>query len=112
MKSHKLSFLAAISSIALLTGSAFAQGSMNNFSQALDHSGKAVGNSVVGTVKLSAAVVGAPLYVSGKIGEAMGEAGTGLMDFANSNDDEPLPLTEENVSVGPDPKSALNQGAI
>ena len=98
--------------LVVFSSQSFAQGSMQNFSTALDNSGKAVGNSVVGTVKLSAAVIGAPLFVSGKIGEAMGDAGEGLIDFANSTESESLPITDENITTGPNPKQALNQGAI
>ena len=98
--------------LAVASNQSFAQGSMQHFSQALDNSGKAVGNSVVGTVKLSAAIIGAPLYVSGKIGQAMGDAGEGLIDFANKSDTEALPITDENVTVGPDPKQALNTKEI
>ena len=77
-----------ITSIALagLMGAqpAQAQGSMQNFSQALEHSSLAAAHSVVGSAQLVSGVVAVPLLVVGSAGAVSQQAGEALWEVANS----------------------------
>ena len=95
--------------LALSSQSAFAQGSARHFSQAVDHSVKAVGHSVVAGTKLSAGVIAVPLTVSATAGQASNQAAAELWDYAEMPIGTPLPITDETVTAGPSPDQAINR---
>lgn len=110
----KKTILAIIVSVSV-SGAAFAKDTylgraFQESGKASVHCAKAVGNAAAGSGQVVAGSAAVPLMVSGKIGEASGKAGDGLMDAATSRPapDAPLPVGEEVVSAGPSPDNALN----
>ncbi|MBI3562756.1 MAG: mechanosensitive ion channel protein MscS [Gammaproteobacteria bacterium] len=86
-----------------------AQGSSQNFSNGVTHSAQGLGESVVGVVQVSSAVVAIPLKFVGAIGHASGKGGDALLNFANDDSGKPLPVAEETVTAGPTPYQAMVQ---
>ncbi|MFZ0487356.1 MAG: hypothetical protein WAL83_10175 [Arenicellales bacterium] len=88
---------------------ALAQGSIQHFSAAIHHSARAVSHAVVGSAELAATVVALPLKVSGAVGQVSGQAGDALLEIADQPIGQPLPLTDETVTAGPDPARAMQE---
>jgi len=105
MKNKSAISLALIIS-AIATQTAYAD-STRHFSEAAMHSGLAVGHSVVGTAKLASTIVAVPLVAIGSVGKVSQDAGEGLLDIANQPIGDPLPISNETVSVGPAPSTAI-----
>ena len=89
--------------------------------KALQAGGRASGNasasaghSLAATGQLTSGVVATPILASGAVavsaGSAAMQAGKSLMDAANRRIGEPLPITEESVSILP-PNKALQSPA-
>ena len=78
---------------------AHAGGALYHSGQSLENSARAVGHMSAGALKMVAGIVSVPLVIIGSAGEVSGETGEIFRDFAN----EPLPIAEDTVSVGPTP---------
>jgi len=89
------------------SGQAMAAGSMQHASQALAHSGQAVGESVVAGAQLTSAAVAVPLIAVGSVGKVSGEIGHGLLKASEGKIGDPLPVTDETVTAGPTPTQAV-----
>jgi hypothetical protein len=86
-----------------------AQGSMQNLSQAMEHSALASAHAVAGSAQLVSGVVAVPLLVVGSVGAASQQAGEALWEVANSPIGTPLPISEHTVTVGPSPDKAIQE---
>ncbi len=86
---------------------ATAQSSLQHSSQALTHSLNAVGHSFIGGAQLVSGVVAVPLKVSAAVGELSGEMGDAFWEAANAPVVDPLPITNDVVTIGPPPAEAL-----
>ena len=84
-----------------------AQGSVQHSVAASEHSIQAVGHSIAGSTKLASGVAAVPLTGIGAIGQVSSDAGNALWDIANSEVNEPLPITEETFTAGPNPNQAI-----
>ena len=85
----------------------FAQGSVQHSGQALEHGVNAIGHSVAGGGKLVSGAVAVPLKAVGSVGKVAGDAGDEMWDNAMAPIGEPLPVTEDTVTVGPPPAKAM-----
>lgn len=99
--------ISMIVGVMFMSGQAMAAGSMQHASQAAGHSGQAIGHSVVAGAQLTSAAIAVPLVVVGAVGTASGEVGKSLLEAAEIG--EPLTVSDETVTVGPNPGQALNQ---
>jgi hypothetical protein len=88
---------------------ATAQSSLQHSSRALTHSLNAVGHSFIGGAKLVSAVAAVPLKASAAVGELSGEMGDAFWEAANAPVVDPLPITEDVVTIGPPPAEALTR---
>lgn len=86
---------------------ATAQSSLQHGSQALTHSLNAVGHSFIGGAQLVSGVVAVPLKASAAVGELSGEMGDAFWEAANAPVVDPLPITDNVVTIGPPPAEAL-----
>lgn len=85
----------------------------NNASQAVKHSGLAVGHTAVAGTKVVSAVVATPMIVVGEVGKAAGKAGDHMMDYAQ--EDTPLEVSDEVIIADPAPRDLAKpstQGGI
>ena len=82
---------------------AFAGGPAETFSQAAGHSVNTVAYSGGASVQAAAAVVSLPFLVVGKAPAYSEQIGESLWEFSS----EPLPLSAEPITAGPDPNAAL-----
>lgn len=89
--------------LSITTSMAHAGGAATHSGQSLQHSAQAVGHLSVGTVKTASGIVAVPLEVVSKTGELSGQAAGGLWEYAN----EPLPIGDEIITVGPSPDEML-----
>jgi hypothetical protein len=81
-----------------------AGGSAQHFSNAVNHSGQALGHSTVAGLKLVSGAASVPLLITGEVGKASGELGEALWDEANTE----LPIGEDVITAGPSPAEAVN----
>ncbi len=88
---------------------AMAGGSMQHAGQASAYSVQASGHAVLAATQLTSAVAAAPLQVAGAVGAVSGRAGAALMQQANDDFSKPLKVTNETVTAGPAPSTALYQ---
>lgn len=88
-------------------GVARAQSSLQHSSQAVAHSLQAVGESMVGGAKLVSGVAAIPLKAAGAVGELSSEMGDAFWEAANAPAGEPLPLTDDVITIGPPPGEAI-----
>ena len=81
--------------------------------RALQHSANAVGYALAGTSQLVSGVAAVPLGFVGAIGQVSNAASDALMDAANADVGAPLPISDEIVTAGPPPSTAIqmNPGA-
>jgi hypothetical protein len=103
----KFQKLILIISMCSAASTVFAGGSAEASAQALNNSFEAIGYSVEGGLKLASGAAAIPFMVVGEIGNVSGEVGHGLWDEANSPPSGPLPVTDEIVTVGPNPAEQL-----
>jgi len=80
--------------------------------QASTHSSAASVHAVIGSGQAVSAVAAVPFAISHGIGEVSGEIADSLFDAATTPIGVPLPITDETVTVGPPPDSALRKGEI
>ena len=99
--------LILIISMCSATSTVCAGGSAEASAQALDHSFQAIGYSIEGGLKLASGAAAIPFMVVGEIGTVSGEIGHDLWEEANSPPSGPLPVTDEIVTVGPNPAVQL-----
>jgi hypothetical protein len=97
--------------VVVLTASsnALAQGSGQNFSDAVTHSTQGLGQSLVGGAQVSSAIVAVPLKLVGAVGHASDRGGETLMNFAKEDGNQALPVADETITVGPAPSQALQR---
>ena len=86
---------------------ALAQGSIQHFSAAMGHSAQAVAHTVTGSAQLASSAIAMPLKVSGAVGAVSGQAGDALWKIADEPIGQPLPVTDETITAGPDPAQAM-----
>ncbi len=103
----KFQKLILIISMCSAASTVFAGGSAEASAQALNNSFEAIGYSVEGGLKLASGAAAIPFMVVGEIGNVSGEVGHGLWDEANSPPSGPLPVTDEIITVGPNPAEQL-----
>ena len=103
----KFQKLILIISMCSAASTVFAGGSAEASAQALNNSFEAIGYSVEGGLKLASGAAAIPFMVVGEIGNVSGEVGHGLWDEANSPPIGPFPVTDEIVTVGPNPAEQL-----
>ena len=84
-----------------------AGGSAEASAQAINHSLEAIGYTVESGIKLASGAVAVPLMIVGEIGKASEEIGDDLWEEANSPPHEPFPVTDEVITVGPEPAEQL-----
>lgn len=106
---NRKSRIIAITLVLAGSATAFAQGSVQNFSDGATNSAKGVGQSTVGSVQATSAVVALPLKVVGAVGQGSERAGDAMLKFAEDDGGKPLPVTEEHVTAGPPPYQAIRQ---
>lgn len=99
--------------LASVHGTDAAADSLQSSGRALQHSANAIGYALAGTSQLVSGVAAVPLGFVGAIGEVSNAASDALMDAANSDVGAPLPISEEVVTAGPPPSTAIqtNPGA-
>ena len=85
----------------------FAGGSAEASAQALNHSFQAIGYSIEGSLKIASGAAAVPFMVVGEIGKVSGEIGHELWEEANSPPRGPYPVTDEVITVGPNPAEQL-----
>ena len=68
---------------------------------------QALGYSIEGGLKLVSGAAALPLITAGEVGKVSGEAGHDLWDEANSPPHGAFPVTDEIVTVGPEPDKQL-----
>jgi hypothetical protein len=88
---------------------AVAGGSVEASTEALNHSLQAVGYSLQAGVKLASGALAIPFITVGEIGKVSGEVGHGLWEEANSPPTEPLPVSDEIITIGPNPADQLEK---
>jgi len=103
----KFQKLILIISMCSAASTVFAGGSAEASAQALNNSFEAIGYSVEGGLKLASGAAAIPFMVVGEIGNVSGEVGHGLWEEANSPPNGPLPVTDEIITVGPNPAEQL-----
>ena len=86
---------------------AYAGGSLEHSSQALEMSLQAIGHSTIAGLKLVSGAAAVPLVSVGEIGKVSGEIGNELWEEANTPIADAFPVSDEVVTVGPDPKQQL-----
>jgi len=107
---NKKIFIPAILILGFATTPAMARGSSQHLGQSIEHSVNASGHVMVGSAKLASGVVAIPLMGIGAIGASSGNMGDALMENAHKPIGEPLPMTEEILTVTPAPNEALYKG--
>lgn len=107
MKKTMMTISAILGLVVCMSGQAMAAGSMQHASQALAHSGQAVGESVVAGAQLTSAAVAVPLIAVGSVGKVSGDIGHGLLKASEGEIGDPLPVTDETVTAGPTPTQAV-----
>jgi hypothetical protein len=108
MKAPLLRLLIAASILTASSG-ALAGGSAEASARALEHSLEALGYSIEGGLKLVSGAAAVPLITVGEIGKVSGEAGEELWEEANAPPRGPFPVTDEVVTVGPEPGEQLRE---
>jgi len=93
----------------LLVQPVMAGGSVQHSANAMKHSAQAVGNAAQAGFKLSAGVVAVPLAIVGGVGTVSAHASEDLWEIANTDGHVELPVTDEIVTVGPNPAVAMQQ---
>jgi hypothetical protein len=91
--------------LALISGctTAIAQGSVGHSTMASQNALQASGHSLAAGSMAVAAIVSIPLQAVGAIGQASGQAGESLADWAN----QPLTVAEQPIIAGPRPDRML-----
>ena len=87
-----------------------AGGSVQHSGNSIKHSAQAIGNAAQAGFKLSAGVVAVPLAIVGGVGTVSAHASEDLWEIANTEGDVALPVTDEIITVGPNPAVAMQQG--
>lgn len=88
-----------------------AGGSVQNSSRALEYSLKAVAYSSVASMQLVFGAAAIPLGVAAELGKVSGEMSDAMWEVANTPVDEPFPVADEAIMIGPPPARALeNEG--
>ena len=96
------SSLIAITLLASLSTPVFAQGSLQHSAASVGHSAQASGQVVVGGAQLVSGVASVPLAASAGMGKASGNMAGSLRDTAQRPIGEPLPISDEIITVSPD----------
>jgi len=106
MKLHLRLYIAALL-MCVASSTVFAGGSAEASAQALNNSIQAIGYSVEAGLKLASGAAAIPLMAVGEIGKVSGEIGHDLWEEANSPPVGALPVTDEIITVAPDPAEQL-----
>lgn len=105
MRSYSLLFLTcAFANFHCTTAAA---DSLQSSGRALQHSANAVGYALAGTTQLVSGVAAVPLGFVGAVGQVSNAASDALMDAANADVGAPLPISDQIVTAGPPPSTAL-----
>ena len=94
----------------LLVQPAMAGGSVQHSGNSIKHSAQAIGNAAQAGFKLSAGVVAVPLAIVGGVGTVSAHASEDLWEIANTEGEVAFPVTDEIITVGPNPAVAMQQG--
>jgi len=93
----------------LLVQPVMAGGSVQHSGNSIKHMAQASGNAAQAGFKLSAGVIAVPLAVVGGVGTVSAHASEDLWEIANTEGEVALPVTDEIVTVGPNPAVAMQQ---
>ncbi len=100
-----------ITMASVLAQPALAGGSVQHSANAVKHSVQAGSHTAKAGLKLSAGVVAVPLAIVGGVGTASAHASEDLWELANSDGEVGLPVSDETVTAGPNPTTAMQTGA-
>lgn len=99
--------ISMILGLVVASGPALAEGSVQHFSQALNHSAQAVGFSAVAGAQLASAVIAVPLVAAGAVGAVSGQAGHALLKASGTEIGKPLSVSNVTITAGPTPAKAV-----
>lgn len=88
---------------------AHAGGSVEHSARALEMSLQAIGNSTLAGLKLASGAAAVPLMSVGEVGQVSGEIGDELWDEANTVETDAFPVSDETVTVGPQPDKQMER---
>ena len=107
MKKRLIYLLSVVALTTTYTACA-ADGSFRHSGRAVQHSGNAIGYSLVATGQFVAGALAIPLGFSAQVGTVSGQMSDELWEAANAPIGAPLPITEQTITVGPPPGEAIN----
>lgn len=85
----------------------FAEGSLQNLKQGTKQSLQASGNFALSGTQAVVAVVATPLKLVGKVGVVSDEVSSEMLDFAINGPNKPLDISDETLTIGPNPSLAI-----